>query len=105
MKKLIEYYNEHNGKSSDKWDLYLQAYHQNLSSIRLSVENFLEIGVQNGGSLEIWRDYFPNAKNIIGCDINPDCEKLKYNDDIIKVVIGNSSTEAVKTQIKSITPS
>ena len=98
MKNLIELYDEHNGKSSDKWDIYLHTYHQYLSSSRMSVKNFLEIGVQNGGSLEIWRKYFPAAENIVGCDINPDCEKLKYNDDTIKIVIGNSSTEDVKNR-------
>lgn len=30
--------------------------------------NFLEIGIQRGGSLLAWRDYFPNA-NIYGVDI------------------------------------
>ncbi|VUT02501.1 glycosyltransferase [Klebsiella spallanzanii] len=105
MKNLIELYDEHNGKSSDKWDIYLHTYHQYLSSSRMSVKNFLEIGVQNGGSLEIWREYFPVAENIIGCDINPDCEKLKYNDEAIKIVIGNSSTEDVKARIQDIAQS
>lgn len=105
MKNLIELYDEHNGKSSDKWDIYLHTYHQYLSSSRMSVKNFLEIGVQNGGSLEIWRKYFPAAENIVGCDINPDCEKLKYNDDTIKIVIGNSSTEDVKNRIQDIAQS
>ncbi|RFS93754.1 glycosyltransferase [Klebsiella aerogenes] len=105
MKNLIECYNEHNGKSSDKWELYLHTYHQYLSSIRSHVNDFLEIGVQNGGSLEIWRDYFYNAENIVGCDINPECQKLKYDDNAIKIIIGNSSTEIVKAQIQKISPS
>ncbi|EOU9780538.1 glycosyl transferase, partial [Escherichia coli] len=34
-----------------------------------------------------------------------DCEKLKYNDDTIKIVIGNSSTEDVKNRIQDIAQS
>ena len=102
MKSLIELYNEHHGKSSDKWQIYLNTYHQVLSAERENVQNFLEIGVQNGGSLDIWNKYFPNAKNIIGCDINPDCLKLNYDNSKIKVVIGNSSTVDVMNEIRTL---
>jgi hypothetical protein len=78
MKTLKELYMEHQGKVSDKWSLYLNEYERLLSPYRKMKINLLEIGVQNGGSLEIWGKYFPHAKKIIGCDINPDCKKLSY---------------------------
>ncbi|MCX2192385.1 class I SAM-dependent methyltransferase [Pantoea agglomerans] len=70
-----------------------------------TLKNLLEIGVQNGGSLEIWSKYFPNAENIVGCDINPDCARLEYENKSIKVLIGNSSTLEIKNKISEITPS
>jgi glycosyltransferase involved in cell wall biosynthesis len=105
MKNLKELYQEHHGKSSDKWDLYLETYHNILSGQQKTLKNLLEIGVQNGGSLEIWSKYFPNAENIVGCDINPDCARLEYENKSIKVVIGNSSTPEIKNKISEISPS
>jgi len=35
---------------------------------RESVENVLEIGVGSGGSLILWREFFPNIKKIIGIE-------------------------------------
>lgn len=104
MKTLVELYEEHHGKSSDKWSIYLSSYHEVLSHLRFNPVNFMEIGVQNGGSLEIWNKYFPNAKNIIGCDIDANCAQLKYEEKKIQVVIGNSSTVEIKEKIESITP-
>jgi len=102
MKTLFELYKDHHGKSSDKWSIYLNTYHDILSSLQFLPINFLEIGVQNGGSLDIWAQYFPKAKNIIGCDINEECALLTYDKKHIRVVIGNSSTREVKEKITHI---
>ncbi|MDR1425253.1 MAG: methyltransferase domain-containing protein [Azoarcus sp.] len=42
----------------------------------------LEIGVQNGGSLQIWKDYLPPGSEIHGIDINPACQALEFGDGI-----------------------
>lgn len=101
MNDLKALYIQHKGKSSDKWSIYLDVYERILSSRRAEIMNVLEIGVQNGGSLEIWSKYFPLAKNLIGCDINPDCEKLKYDNSAVQIVIGNSSSPKIKDEIIS----
>jgi 23S rRNA U2552 (ribose-2'-O)-methylase RlmE/FtsJ len=36
---------------------------------------FLEIGVDRGGSLQMWRNYFGPQAIIFGIDINPECQK------------------------------
>jgi glycosyltransferase involved in cell wall biosynthesis len=105
MKTLVELYQEHHGKSSDKWSIYLSSYHDILSSLKPNQVSFLEIGVQNGGSLDIWNKYFPDAKCIIGCDIDENCANLVYEEEKIKVVIGNSSTVEIKEKIKAIASS
>jgi hypothetical protein len=61
----------HEAKYSDKWDSYLDVYERVLGDLRNKSINILEIGVQNGGSLEIWDKYFPNSIKVLGCDINP----------------------------------
>ncbi len=79
MKKTLEQlYKEHKGKLSDKWSLYLTELDRLFTPYRSRPIRLLEIGVQNGGSLEIWDQYFPNARKIIGCDIDPKCATLRY---------------------------
>ncbi|WP_350260883.1 class I SAM-dependent methyltransferase [Pantoea sp. BJ2] len=102
MNYLKQLYQQHEGKSSDKWDIYLDVYDELFFDRRSNVSSFLEIGVQNGGSLEIWSKYFSSAQHLVGCDINPDCAKLNYDNPSIEVVIGNSSTVEIKEKILSI---
>jgi hypothetical protein len=44
----------HRGKSSDKWESYLRTYERLFTPIRDARINIVEIGVQNGGSLEVF---------------------------------------------------
>lgn len=90
------------GKVSDKWDLYLDYYDNLFQCYRNNPVSILEIGVQNGGSLETFATYFKNAEHIIGCDINKKCERLVYQDERIKVVIGDVNEIETKKSIFSI---
>lgn len=93
MNKLVDLYQSHEGKVSDKWWSYLQTYDGLFSDYSNRPIRILEIGIQNGGSLEIWAKYFPNAEVIVGCDINPLCSQLSYTDSRIAVVVGNANEE------------
>ncbi|MHB1953271.1 MAG: class I SAM-dependent methyltransferase [Sulfobacillus sp.] len=55
---------------TDKGSLhsYLSSYEELMGGKRASVEAVLEIGIYLGGSLELWRDYFPRAE-VTGVDI------------------------------------
>ena len=99
MKSLFELYREHQGKVSDKWSIYLSEYDRLFSSYRDRPVRMLEIGIQNGGSLEIWGKYFLNAQAFVGCDINPDCAKLAYDDPRMKVVVGDANNDATEAEI------
>lgn len=84
------------GCRTDKQDLdhtfqgqnYLHVYERYFEQIRETVSSVLEIGVLNGDSLRLWRDYFPHA-HIWGLDINPDT--AAHTGHRIDVVIGNQS--------------
>ena len=104
MKSLYELYREHQGKISDKWSIYLNEYDRLFSSYRDRPVSMLEIGIQNGGSLEIWSKYFLNAKALVGCDINPDCAKLTFDDPRINVVVGDANTDATEAEILTRSP-
>lgn len=89
MISMIDLYNNHKGKVSDKWSLYLDIYENILSEFQNKPINLLEIGVQNGGSLEIWAKYFTNLQCLIGCDIDEKCNELKFDYSTIAIVTGD----------------
>lgn len=62
----------HSGRLIDKWVHYLDLYDRHFSPFRGPVK-MLEIGVFEGGSLELWRKYFGPDATIYGIDINPAC--------------------------------
>lgn len=65
---------------------YIDVYALFFSEIREMPMNVLEIGVLNGSSLRMWRDFFPNS-NIYGLDIDPRCKE--YESDRIQIKIGS----------------
>lgn len=103
-KTLAQLYAEHKGKVSDKWTLYLSEYDRIFSEYRAKPIRMLEIGIQNGGSLEIWSKYFTYAQKFIGCDINPDCARLSYEDPRIDVVLGDANVDTVQSVILEKSP-
>ncbi|MES2219512.1 MAG: class I SAM-dependent methyltransferase [Acidobacteriota bacterium] len=101
QKSLQQTRQEHTGKLSDKWELYVAEYERLLSPYRGLPVKLLEIGIQNGGSLDIWSKYFPQARKFVGCDINPKCNLLRYDDPRIAVVVGDANSDAVQTKVLS----
>jgi hypothetical protein len=89
---LTYLFSNHTGKYSDKWSSYLDVYWNLLEPIRSNEIDVLEIGIQNGGSLEIWAKFFPNAKTLIGFDNNPKCKDLEFEDHRIKVFIDDAAS-------------
>lgn len=92
------------GKVSDKWSSYLGYYDSLLAPIADAPLRLLEIGVQNGGSLETWAGYFLNAERIIGCDIDPKCASLRYDDPRIQVVVGDANARDTYRRITELSP-
>ena len=102
MKTLKDLYQEHNGKVSDKWSIYLNEYEDKLKNYQKLAVKFFEIGVLNGGSLEIFSKYFSNAELILGCDIDPKCKELQFNTPKIKFIPGDVNKDEIKNQITKL---
>jgi hypothetical protein len=64
---------------TDKGTQYTQVYHRWLAGVREQRMRVLEIGLYNGGSFRMWRDYLPNA-TLHGIDI--DQRTLAYQDEV-----------------------
>ncbi len=99
MKALEQLYREHEGKVSDKWSAYLAQYDRLFAPYRERPIRLLEIGIENGGSLEIWSKFFVDAEKLVGCDINPDCARLRYDDPRIGLVVADANTDEALQQI------
>ena len=64
---------------SDKWESYFGHYDRNLSRFqnREKAVRLLEIGVQNGGSLEAWKAFLGEDSVVIGTDVDSACSLVE----------------------------
>jgi len=83
-KTYLEVFKEHNGFVSHKWIHYFFIYDRIFGRFLEKGKpiKLLEIGVQNGGSLEIWKKYLPQGSVIHGVDIDEKCLNLKFSEGI-----------------------
>jgi glycosyltransferase involved in cell wall biosynthesis len=96
---LDKIFSDHVGKVSDKWTIYVSEYERHFQEYRDRPVRLLEIGIQNGGSLEIWGKYFTRAKKLVGCDIDLSCKELRFQNKKISVVVGNANSDQIEKQI------
>lgn len=78
-------------RMAHKWHHYLEVYERHLSAFRRRPVRMLEIGVQNGGSLQMWRRYFGPEAILHGLDIDERCRQI--DDADLRIHIG-SQTDA-----------
>ncbi|MDR3048962.1 MAG: class I SAM-dependent methyltransferase [Elusimicrobiota bacterium] len=94
LHKIIK---EHQGNITDKWEQYLQIYEKIFAPfiIRAKPINILEIGILNGGFLQVLEKFFPKGSKIIGLDIEKKCADLKLGGggSSIEIIIGDAAQE------------
>ncbi len=93
MENEIKHLFKNSKNSSSKWEKYFEIYENVFKNYKNRDITFVEIGVHNGGSLEIWRNYFTKGSKIIGIDINHECKKFEDKNRNIEIYIGNQSDE------------
>ena len=66
-----------------KWEEYAGTYQQLFESYHVGGHvKMLELGVQSGGSMVTWKNWFSDANfTYIGVDINPLCKHLDISND------------------------
>lgn len=80
------------GRLIHKWRHYLDIYHRHFARFRGQPITIIEIGVFNGGSLHMWRNYFGRQATIVGVDCTPECEQ--FSEPGIEIVIGDQGDRA-----------
>jgi len=73
-----------------KHSTYFQVYEETLSKYKGKEFTFVEIGVLNGGSLFMWREFFGPKARIIGVDLNPLAKK--WEKEGFEIYIGSQSS-------------
>lgn len=80
------------GRSVHKWTHYFPAYERHLGRYRNRPCTLLEIGIANGGSLQLWKRWLGPLVRIVGIDIVPLCKQFEEHQ--IDVRIGSQADPA-----------
>ena len=102
MNDLKKYFTENTGRVIHKWDHYFEIYDRHFSQYRNKEIVILEIGVFQGGSLQMWKNYFGPKAKIYGIDIDPSCKQ--YEEENIKIFIGSQSDKNFLQKLKQEIP-
>lgn len=97
MNDLQHYFENNQGRLIHKWQHYFEVYDRHFSRFRDREINILEIGLYQGGSIEMWKHYFGPKATIYGLDINPACKELE--EENVKIYIGSQSDRTFLRQL------
>ena len=100
---LWEYFVQHvEGRGIFKWRHYFEIYHRHLARFVGQPVNVVEVGVLDGGSLEMWAAYFGPQCRVYGIDINPLC--AQHQQDRISIFIGDQQDRRFWATFKQQAP-
>lgn len=77
---------------------YFEHYNEHLSKYKTKPIKILEIGVKEGDSLKIWKDYLHSESEIYGVEINPDPLK-SFNQKNTEIFYGSQTDLLFLTSI------
>ena len=87
MNDLERYFYANTKRVIHKFPHYFDIYERHFSRFRGQDVCLVEIGIGDGGSLQMWKDYFGPKAQIIGMDIS--VENAIADDPQIRVIHGN----------------
>lgn len=102
MNDLQQYFQRNEDRLIDKWSHYFEIYDQYFSKYRDKEIVILEIGVFQGGSLQMWKNYFGPKAKIYGIDINPNCKELE--EENVEIFIGSQCDRTFLKKMKQQIP-
>lgn len=99
MKTLDQIGVLHEADKSSLFHDYLTRYEPLFSPLRQLSIHLLEIGVDRGSSMRVWRDYFENGE-IVGLDNNPEACKHDLGPSV-KLIHGDATSMELWGYLKS----
>ena len=100
--KFEQFFHNNKGNIINKWDHYFDIYERHFYKYQNRDIILLEIGVSNGGSLNMWSNYFGENTKIYGIDIDPRCKEFEKNN--IEIFIGSQSDKNFLEKVKNKIP-
>jgi len=95
---LEQYFRANTKRRIHKWMHYFDIYHRHFERFRGKKVTILEFGVNQGGSLQMWRHYFGRKARIYGVDIDPRCAELAGRRT--KIFIGDQEDREFRRSIR-----
>ncbi|HZI83760.1 MAG TPA: class I SAM-dependent methyltransferase [Casimicrobiaceae bacterium] len=89
MNDLRAYFEANPGRMIHKWLHYFEIYERHLARYRGTDAVLLEIGVYQGGSLQMWKHYLGDRATIWGADVKRRCRN--FEEERIHIRIGDQS--------------
>lgn len=86
----------------NKWLHYFEIYERHFARYKDTEVSILEIGVYQGGSLNMWKQYFGDKAKIFAIDINPSCKQ--FETERVKIYIGSQEDKDFLEKIKNEIP-
>lgn len=79
----------HQGRIVHKWKHYFPVYERHFYRFVNRPITLIEIGCGEGGSLQLWKQYFGPLATIVGLDIRREC--AAFEEDQIQIRIGDQA--------------
>lgn len=98
MNDLLRYFLGNTGRASKKWMHYFEIYDRHLASFRGKDVTVVEIGIDHGGSLQMWKSYFGPSARIVGVDIEESCKA--FEEERIRILIGDQGDRAFLRRLR-----
>lgn len=102
MTQLQNYFENNKSNCIHKWIHYFEIYDFWFKKYQNKPVTILEIGVYQGGSLNMWKDYFGKDLQIYAIDINTLCKQ--FEDEKTKIFIGSQEDRTFLNYVKSQIP-
>jgi SAM-dependent methyltransferase len=97
---LINICDNWNGEEFNKRKNFIETYEEKFSKLKNKKDlRILELGIDGGGSLQLWEQYFPNASLILGVDIDLGLCRVEQNQKI-RLIEGDLSKLETYNNIK-----
>ena len=96
---LHEIFQRNHVGTSTEWHHYFDSLRALPVAAPRRPLTLLEIGVNRGGSLRMWRDYFGPSARIYGMDVNPAC--AAFEKDGVRIFIGDQADRDFLRQVKA----
>lgn len=102
MQSTRDIFNTHQGNLIHKWNHYFEIYDRFFGRYVAHKPVILEIGISQGGSIDLWKKFFGEDFIYYGIDINPKCKQFERPG--VNIFIGSQSDRKFLREVKQQIP-